>query len=153
MLHPTQELEPPANPGRFKHLLRQHLLELRVLGLQRLQPPRIRHLHAAISRAPLVEGRVADAVLAAQLFRAQPGLMLLQDANDLLFAEPASLHRLSPRSENRLTSKQGRFRGAGHVRSPFTASSATRALKPASWFLRFDIVRSPRSWRPADVKS
>ncbi|RVV97751.1 hypothetical protein EKE94_09680 [Mesobaculum littorinae] len=41
--------------------------------------------------------------------------MLLQGADDLLFAEPASLHRLSPRLENRLTSKRGRFRGAGRA--------------------------------------
>uniref|UniRef100_A0A2A3JZ14 Uncharacterized protein n=1 Tax=Alloyangia mangrovi TaxID=1779329 RepID=A0A2A3JZ14_9RHOB len=56
-------------------------------------------------------------MLAAQLLRAQPGLVLLQDANDLLFAEPASLHRLSPRLENRLTSNCGLFRGAGHRRT------------------------------------
>ncbi|WP_237399128.1 hypothetical protein, partial [Rhodovulum sulfidophilum] len=52
----------------------------------------------------------------------QPGLMLLQDANDLLCAEPASLHRLSPRLENRPTSKRGHFSGASHklpVIAPF----------------------------------
>ncbi|MBK5925424.1 hypothetical protein CCR90_16945 [Rhodovulum sulfidophilum] len=38
--------------------------------------------------------------------------MLLQDANDLLFAETAFPHRLSPRLENRLTSNRGLFRGA-----------------------------------------
>ncbi|THD73234.1 hypothetical protein E7681_11055 [Thalassobius vesicularis] len=43
--------------------------------------------------------------------------MLLQDANDLFLAETASLHRLSPSSENRLTSNRGLFRGAGqHLR-------------------------------------
>ncbi|WP_220154720.1 hypothetical protein, partial [Paracoccus pantotrophus] len=36
------------------------------------------------------------------------------------------------------------------VRPPFAASGATRALKPASWFLPFGIVRSPRPWRPED---
>ncbi|MHA7877291.1 hypothetical protein, partial [Roseivivax sp.] len=41
------------------------------------------------------------------------GLVLLQDANDLLFAETAFPHRLSPRLENRLTSNRGFFRGAG----------------------------------------
>ncbi|WP_237401085.1 hypothetical protein, partial [Rhodovulum sulfidophilum] len=43
------------------------------------------------------------------------GLMLLQDANDLLFAETAFPHRLSPRLENRLTSNRGLFRGARHT--------------------------------------
>ncbi|MCA0921985.1 hypothetical protein, partial [Pseudooceanicola nanhaiensis] len=43
-----------------------------------------------------------------------PGLVLLQDANDLLFAETAFPHRLSPRLENRLTSNRGLFREAGH---------------------------------------
>jgi hypothetical protein len=42
---------------------------------------------------------------------------------------------------------------ADAVRSPFTAYSATRELNPASWFLRFFIVSSPRSWRTADVRS
>ncbi|ATG47255.1 hypothetical protein CEW89_06535 [Celeribacter ethanolicus] len=42
-------------------------------------------------------------------------LVFLQDANDLLFAETASLHRLSPQLENRLTSNRGLFRGAGHL--------------------------------------
>ncbi|PWE28404.1 hypothetical protein DDZ14_18895 [Maritimibacter sp. 55A14] len=34
--------------------------------------------------------------------------------SDLFFAETASLHRLSPQLENRLTSNRGLFRGAGH---------------------------------------
>ncbi|WP_323785236.1 hypothetical protein, partial [Thalassovita sp.] len=41
-------------------------------------------------------------------------LVLLQDADNLIFAETASLHRLSPSSENRLTSNCGLFRGARH---------------------------------------
>lgn len=57
--------------------------------------------------------RSADTMLAAELFRAQAGLVLFQDANNPLFAETASLHHLSPRLENRLTSKRGLFRGAG----------------------------------------
>src|SRR6056297_1312100 len=98
----------------IEHLLRQHLLQLRILGLQRLQPPGVGHFHAAILRPPLVEGRIANPVLAAQILCAQPSLVLLQNANDLFFAETASLHRLSPSVENRLTSNRGLFRGAGH---------------------------------------
>ncbi|KKN20635.1 hypothetical protein LCGC14_0933630, partial [marine sediment metagenome] len=41
--------------------------------------------------------------------------LLLQDADDLLLTEPASSHRLSPRLDNRLTSKCGQFRGAGQL--------------------------------------
>ncbi|WP_211096240.1 hypothetical protein, partial [Flavimaricola marinus] len=41
-------------------------------------------------------------------------LVFLQNADDLRFAEPASLHRLSPQLENRLTSNQELLRGAGH---------------------------------------
>src|SRR6056297_3201256 len=51
----------------IEHLLRQHLLQLRILGLQRLQPPGVGHFHAAILRPPLVEGRIANPVLAAQI--------------------------------------------------------------------------------------
>ncbi|MCE8457669.1 hypothetical protein, partial [Rhodovulum sulfidophilum] len=54
------------------------------------------------------------------------GLMLLQDANDLLFAETAFPHRLSPRLENRLTSNRGLFRGA---RQPFVTWICISALE------------------------
>ena len=67
------------------------------------------------ARRRLRKNRVltADPMLAAQVRRAHARLVLLQDANDLRFAETASLHRLSPQLENRLTSKRGLFRGAG----------------------------------------
>lgn len=48
----------------IEHLLRQHLLERCILGFQSLQAPRVRHLHVAIFRTPLVEDRVADPMLA-----------------------------------------------------------------------------------------
>ena len=65
-----------------------------------------------------VKRAIADAVLPAELFGAHPGLVLLQDANDLLFAETALPHRLSPRLENRLTSNRGLFWGAGQMATP-----------------------------------
>ena len=43
-------------------------------------------------RPPLVECRIADAMPAAQFGGAQPRLVLLQDADDLLVAEPALAH-------------------------------------------------------------
>lgn len=63
-----------------------------------------------------VERAVTDAMFPAELLGAYPGLVLFQNANDLLFAETAFPHRLSPRLENRLTSNRGLFRGAGHAR-------------------------------------
>src|SRR5207237_9871984 len=45
---------------------------------------------------PLVKCRAADAVLAAHISRLRPCFLLLQDRDDLLLVEPASLHRPSP---------------------------------------------------------
>lgn len=95
------------------HLLGEHLLQLGVLRFQRLQPPSFGHFHAAILGSPIIEGRVTDPMLATQLLRAKPSLMLFQITNDLFFAETASLHCLSHQLENRLTSNRGLFRGAG----------------------------------------
>jgi len=44
-----------------------------------------------------IEGPITDPVLPAQLLRGKPCLVLHQDANNLFFAETASLHLLSPR--------------------------------------------------------
>ncbi len=52
-------------------------------------------------------------MLPAQILRAKPRLMLLQNANTLFFAETAPLHRLSPQLENRLTLYARLFRAAG----------------------------------------
>jgi len=43
---------------------------------------------------------------------AEASLMLFQYPDNLFFREPGSLHRPSPQSRNRLTSKCGHFRGA-----------------------------------------
>ena len=58
----------------------------------RLQTLRVRHLHAAELRLPLVERAFADAVTAAYVRRLLAGLLLPQDPDDLLFREPRSLH-------------------------------------------------------------
>src|SRR6056297_3369520 len=124
-----RDLQPRGGPYIFsellfqrrdiEHLPREHLLQLGVLSSQCLQTPRVGHLHAAILRPPLVKGRIADPMLAAKFLCARPGLMLLQNANDLFFAETASLHRLSPRLENRPTLNAGLCRGAGQDNSRF----------------------------------
>jgi len=63
----TREARSP--PRASAHRLRQQLLQPGVLRLERLQPPRFGHLQAAVLLPPGIEGRVADAVLAAQLRR------------------------------------------------------------------------------------
>src|SRR5581483_5284222 len=62
---------------RIEHRLRQKLLQLAVLVLKCLELAGIGDLHPAIAGSPLVEGRIADAVLAAQLACRQSGCVLL----------------------------------------------------------------------------
>lgn len=50
----------------------------------------------------------------AQLSRAKPRLMLLQDADDLFVSEPALPHAPIPLAGDRLTSERGRFRRQSH---------------------------------------
>jgi hypothetical protein len=71
-----------------QHGVRQHPLQPAVLILQRLQPLRLRHFQPAEPGFPFVEDRRADAVLAANLRRRNPGLLLPQYRNNLLFREP-----------------------------------------------------------------
>jgi IS5 family transposase len=82
-----------------------------VLVLQPLQLAGVRHFHPAVLRAPCVERRVADAVLAAQVRRRGTSLMLLEQPSNLLLREPRSLHRPSP--VDGLYFKAGTFQGAG----------------------------------------
>ena len=67
-------------------------LQLRVLRLELLQTPQIRDRHAGIFGFPVVERRIRNAVLAAQIQHLRTGLGFLQNRNDLLFAEPLLLH-------------------------------------------------------------
>ena len=78
--------------GVVQHRISQQPLELGVLVQERLQLACSGHLQPAILGLPFVEGGAADPVLAAQIGRSQPGLLLLQDPDDLLFVEPAALH-------------------------------------------------------------
>ena len=57
----------------IQHRLRQELLELAVLLFQALQLAGVGDLHPAIARPPLVERRIADAVLPTQVARRHPG--------------------------------------------------------------------------------
>src|SRR6185312_1396698 len=64
---------------------RQQLLQLPVLLLESLQLAGVRHLHPAILRTPVIKRRIADPMLAANIRRRHPSLMLLQNPDDLLF--------------------------------------------------------------------
>ena len=59
----------------IQHRFRQQLLQLAVLLFQSLQSLGVRDLHPAVARSPIVERRVADPVLAAQLRYRQSCLM------------------------------------------------------------------------------
>lgn len=61
-------------------------------GFSRLAPEPSR----ARTSPSLVEGRTADPVLAADVSRCSPCLLLSQNADDLFFGEPALLHRPYP---------------------------------------------------------
>ena len=63
----------------------------------RLQPARIGDLHPAEARSPLVEGRIANAVLPAHIGRRQSGRVFLQHLDDLLFGKSALAHVRLPK--------------------------------------------------------
>ena len=79
-----------------RHRVRQWTLQLRVIQLQAPKPLRLRYLQPAILRTPLVERRVADAVLPTQLCHPSPRRVLLQYPDDLFRAESAPAHVFSP---------------------------------------------------------
>ena len=64
----------------------------RALVLKPLRALGLADVHPTILGFPLVDGRIADAVLAAQICDGNPGLVLFQNADDLIFGEPAALH-------------------------------------------------------------
>ena len=87
-LCPEDALESMNVEMRF----RQQLLELGVLAFQFLESPGVGNVHAAELGAPLVEGGVAEAALAAQLLDRHPGFGLLEKTNELFFAVSARGH-------------------------------------------------------------
>jgi hypothetical protein len=76
----------------LEHLLGDDPLQPRVLGLELPQLLRIRDLHPAERLAPRIERRRRDPVTSAQVLDLGPRLVLLQNRDHLLVAEPASLH-------------------------------------------------------------
>src|SRR5215510_5664320 len=114
----SRALEPLARPTRDGHaalqlfsnrilqrMMRQgklgiHLLQPRVLGFELLQSAKLRDIQTAVAGFPVIEGRVADAVLAHQLRHLHTRLGLLQDRDDSFFGKPRLLHSSSPSQEN-----------------------------------------------------
>lgn len=66
--------------GSIEHRIRQQPFQTSVFVLETLQPLGLADIHAAILGFPLVDGRIADAVLAAQIGDRNPGLVLFQNA-------------------------------------------------------------------------
>ena len=66
----------------------------RVLTLTCGQPRRLTDIHTTIPGLPLVNGGIADAVLATKIGNGNPSLVLFQNTDDLIFGEPAALELL-----------------------------------------------------------
>ena len=113
---PRSSSEQILKRGLIHHLFDQHLHELRVLSFKRLRPLGIGDFHTTIVRSRLKTCASLIPCMRTQIVHTHARQVLLENTNDLRFAKTASLHRPSPRSENRLPSNQGLFRGAdGHV--------------------------------------
>src|SRR4029077_4424037 len=72
----------------------QQFFQPGVLALQPLQPLCFRDPETAVFGFPVVKAPLTNPVLAAEIGRFHPGLVLLQDPNDLLFRISLALHRL-----------------------------------------------------------
>lgn len=70
-----------------------HALELGMLGFELLDALELGQTHAAVFTLPVVEGGLADAVLAADVADLQSGVGLLEDGDDLGLSEFALFHR------------------------------------------------------------
>ena len=99
----------------IRHRLRQQLLQPAVVLLELPQPPGIGHSQPAECRPPFAERGRADRMTAAHLRRRRPSLLLLQNRDDLLFAEPASL-QYPPTSLRRALPRTGHISGE-HVKA------------------------------------
>src|SRR5665213_518603 len=75
-----------------EHGIGQQPLQLGVLVLERPQLPGLADVHTAILGLPLVDARIAHAMLAAQIGDRDARLVLFQYPDDLVFGEPASFH-------------------------------------------------------------
>jgi hypothetical protein len=79
----------------FEHGLGQQILELGVLGFERLQALGVRDIETAELAAPQVIAGLRKPMTAAQILDGHPGIGLAQKTNDLLFGKTL-LHVQSP---------------------------------------------------------
>jgi hypothetical protein len=99
--------------GIVEHRISQQPLQVGFLIPKPLQTLRLADIDSAILGLPPVNGRIADAVLAAQIGDGNPGLKLFQNTDYLIFGEPATLHLWSFRSGQSLP--QTGLGGGGNV--------------------------------------
>ena len=78
-----------AELGDVQHQFRRQRLQTTVLVLERLLPWGAGHFHPVVLRSPIVERRITDAVLAADLGKRITRLTRVQDRNDLFLRETA----------------------------------------------------------------
>src|SRR3712207_7638564 len=69
----------PPRSTLFPYTTLFRSLQFNVLVLQRLEAPGVRDVHAAVLGLPVIQGGFRHAVLAAQVGRLCPGLLLAQD--------------------------------------------------------------------------
>ena len=87
------------------------------LVLERLQLPGVRNIHVAELGFPLVKCRRTDPVFSAYISSRDTAFVLLQDRDDLLFAEPRSFHNPSL-SLSRLLPRTGGENGSQDTNKP-----------------------------------
>jgi len=141
-------LYPEADLERFDVQVRfgQQLLELAVLGLDLTKHPRVAGLRAAKARPPLVEGRVAESALAAQLLDRQTGLGLLEKSDDLFVSESALPHVRSFLGKRTLLTFDWHALW-GQVNPPVRVPSVPRTSKTHTGHGRLSTQYSPEWWQ------
>ena len=96
---------------RIQHRVRQQPLQLGVLVLERLEPLRLRHVEAPVLGLLIVQRRLRHPILPAEVRTFRTGLLLTQNADDLLFRKTSTLHRLNLRRRSDPKSRWMKFRG------------------------------------------
>ena len=82
----------PLRGGIVEHGIGKKPFQTGVLVLKAFQSFRLADVHAAILGFPFIDGRIADAVLAAQIGDGNTRLVLFQNADDLVFGKSAAFH-------------------------------------------------------------
>jgi hypothetical protein len=85
-------------------------LQLAVLLFQLPQAPQFRWAQPTILLLPIVERRIADTQLPADLFNRRAKLSLLQRKRYLLFGKLASLHVMTPFSQGKKSCRNSTFK-------------------------------------------